>query len=98
MLKLFLGLFFISTLLNATLSEKNCKTDLNNMIHLYSKAQRAYFEKNYKKAINEFEASSKASYSALESCDSNYDFNIMYNYIIESENSIYKIQEDIAHL
>ncbi len=97
MLKLFLGVFFITTLLSAEFNEKNCKTDLNNMISLYYVGEKAYDEKDYKKALIKFQASSDASYCALKNCEDTHDYNfeIMYNYILESENKIYKIQEEM---
>ncbi len=96
-MKLFLGLFFIITFLNAEIKERYCQEDLDSMIvHFYS-GERAYNEKDYNKAMTKFQISKNASYSALESCaeNNNYDFNLMYNYILGSENKMYEIEEDL---
>ncbi|MEA3228381.1 MAG: hypothetical protein U9P38_04830 [Campylobacterota bacterium] len=97
MLKTVLGFLFITTILEANIDEKNCKIDLNNIVHFYYKAEKELDFKSYDEAIINFKKSYNSSYAALDSCKKtkNYDFNHMYNYIIESENRIQKIKEDM---
>ena len=100
MLKLLIIVIFMTTLLHANNPIKICHSDMNNMIRSYHSAEKFEHEKNYAQALEGFMKSNVYSHAALESCENspNFDFNVMYDYIIASVNKIYEIHEVIAVL
>ncbi len=93
MLRFFLIVFISLTLLQASQLEDSCTEDMSKMFSSYYKADRYKVSGNFNDSIYEYEMSIESAYLALESCteNSNYDLNIMYAFILESENSIYSI-------
>ncbi|QSZ40614.1 hypothetical protein GJV85_00260 [Sulfurimonas aquatica] len=86
-----LSILFIAQLQANTL----CNTNLNGMIHTFNAADKLAYEKKYVRAIAELKNSNESSYKALEYCEAEekFDFRMVYAYIVESENRIYKLQE-----
>ena len=84
---------FITSLLYSNTNLDRCENDIQLMMkHSYT-AEKALHNKNYFQAENSYNLSIDYSNRALLSCQNlpNYDFNLMYNYIVHSENEINKI-------
>lgn len=83
--------------LNAQYNERECTLSIKNMTYNYRMAEILYNQKDYKKSIEKFQLSLKNANLGVLSCEgeANYDFNLMYNYIVESENRIYQIREEL---
>lgn len=71
----------------------SCQDDKREITLYYTKAKRLYYKKSYSEAINYYQKSENSANKALQSCQNqeNFDFNMMYNYIVESENRIDEI-------
>lgn len=97
MIKFLLGLFFIVGLLEADINNDKCDKDSIAITKFYYAATRMYDNKKYEEAIKNFEASNKASFSALETCLDHeyYNDTVIYDYIISSELKIIMIQDTI---
>lgn len=93
MFKVFLMLIISLTLLQATPLQDRCSEDMSKMFSSYYKADRDKLSKNFIDSIDGYKTSINSAYLALESCkkNSDYDFNIMYNFIQESEKNITSI-------
>ena len=99
MLKVVALFFTLVLIVHAQYDENRCISDIKKMTYTYRLAEEFYNKKNYKKSIEKFQSSYKNSHLALKSCAEkpDYDFNLMYNYIIESENRIYQIREELLN-
>lgn len=93
-------IFFMFSLLHADFQEELCKDNLKSMSVSYYSAEKKLLAKEYSAALKEFEESVKFSQKALKSCENypSYDFNYMYNYIVQSEIEISSIYDIQAHL
>lgn len=83
MLKLFILFLFTLTLLQANSSDERCLTDMKEMFQNYYDAGKKHSIELYQKSIY-------AAQSAIEECSGqdNYDFDIMYEFIQESQKKI----------
>jgi len=84
---------FIASLLYSNGSFDVCDTDIKAMTKHNNAGEKALYENRYTQAKSEYVKSVYFSNRALLSCQElpNYDFNLMYNYIVHSENEINKI-------
>ncbi len=94
---MFIGSLLLSSIFLTELMANSCETDMLNITKYYREGENFYHKEKYNNAINSFQKSHHASNLALESCSKNkdFDFNMMYNYIVESENRIYQIREEL---
>ena len=67
--------------------KSSCQNDMSEMIHTYYAAQKQEVKKNYLQAQLLYNTSISAADSALNSCENSkdYDYNIMYSFIVESQ-------------
>jgi hypothetical protein len=73
--------------LQAKPTENFCKEDMSEMMHTYYAAQKQEVKKNYLQAQHMYNRTVSAADAALSSCESNqdYDYNVMYSFIVESQ-------------
>ena len=97
MKRLFLGLFVVSTILNADYDDKTCLNDMQNMSEYYYNGIKSTYEKEYAKAISDNERSIGYAYKVMQSCTNNplYDETEIFDYIISSEININNLREKL---
>ena len=95
MIKLFIGLFFLTTMLQAASSETKCLNDLKAMSDAYYIGVKSEHLNKNDIAISYFKQSISSSYEAIQSCQNhpNYSSNEIYDYITSSEITINTIEE-----
>ena len=87
MLKFFMNVMISFSVLSATQTQDICTQNMTKMFSSYYKAERLLHHKKLDQAKGYYEQSKEEAYQALENCqnNSNYDFNVMYSFIQESE-------------
>lgn len=83
----------LSSLLLADVDKNLCQKNLDAMLKYSLIGDKNLHQKDYEKAKDAYEKSIHFSIEALDNCKehTNYDFNLMYNYRVHSENQIDKI-------
>jgi len=74
-------------LLQAKPIEIVCREDMSEMMHTYYTAQKQEVKQNYVQAQLLYKKSISAADAALSSCENSkdYDYNVMYSFIVESQ-------------
>ena len=95
MKKLLLGLFVVSTILNA--ANNTCLNDMKNMSEHYYNGVKSTYVKEYEKAIKDNEQSIEYAYNSMQSCTNNplYNESEIFDYIISSEININNLREKL---
>ena len=90
MLKFFIASIISLTFLHASDQKDSCAQDMSEMFSSYYKAQTLQRLGETQKALIGYEKSTTSAYMALQSCQDKpvYDYNIMYEFILESEKAI----------
>ena len=85
-------LIYIS-LLQANEIQTPCQTQIKEMHNSYYIAQKNEQKNEFKKALKNYKKSLLNANKALESCkeNPNYNFHLMYDFIIEDEKSINRL-------
>jgi hypothetical protein len=92
MCKRFLIIFIPFVFISASEIKEICAKDMSVMMSSYYQAQKDQRELKTSAATEAYQNSIDSAYKALESCkdSKDYDFNIMYGFILESEKRLYE--------
>ena len=90
MFKFFIASIISLTFLQASDLKDSCEKDMSEMFSSYYQAQKAQRLGETKEALVGYENSISSSYMALQNCQDKpeYDYEIMYGFILESEKAI----------